>query len=291
MQWMPTTGLHIITPEIAAEILAKCNIANRNIDPARVAAYASDIRNNDFSVNGETLKFSKRMRLMDGQHRLKAVVMSQMPIMSYVIADLEDTKEVFMTIDGGKPKSPGFHLKASGRANPTQLSATVASLRSYELGATGTAWRRPTTRERDRLVDKYGEQNIIDGIRAAQRCRINHRTALSALYVLGKIADANLRTNSTESFFAELDGTAATLAGQPAFALRNLYLNATFQRRTLTPVAELALAVKAWNLHARGMSCHHLRWRTKQSPDEPMPNLIGHPWTGGDCDPADDAAE
>lgn len=275
MLWMPTTGLHIIEPDVARELLEKCNIHNRRLDINKAGAIARDIRAGRYHVTGETIKFTKRVRLLDGQHRLKAVDIAGMPIMTYVVAGLEDTPEVFLNIDRGTPKQVGFLLNATGRTNGNQLSSTAGALLCYEMGAVGAAWRKPTINEREETIDRYGEEAILEGIRAAKRCNINHLTPLSALYVLGTLADRNLKTRHTETFFAELDGTAATLAGQPAFALRNQFLTAAMQRKTMRPDVELAFAIKTWNLHARGLPCRALRWRTKSAPNEALPGLIG----------------
>lgn len=63
----------IITPETAKSWLLK-NVHNRPLRDGLVTTYATDMANEQWQSNGESIKFSSEGELLDGQHRLAAVI-------------------------------------------------------------------------------------------------------------------------------------------------------------------------------------------------------------------------
>src|SRR5438105_4834244 len=64
-----------VTPELARQWL-ESNEDNRRLSDEWVRKLARDMVNDEFPNVGETLKFDEKGRLIDGQHRLRAVVLS-----------------------------------------------------------------------------------------------------------------------------------------------------------------------------------------------------------------------
>ena len=63
-----------ITPEMAKLTLSETNKKNRPFSSAKVIDYSKDMQNENWSLNGETIKFGSDGLLKDGQHRLEACV-------------------------------------------------------------------------------------------------------------------------------------------------------------------------------------------------------------------------
>jgi hypothetical protein len=89
--------LKTITPEWAAKTLAEKNTRNRPISRPHVEALANEIRRGAWQVNGDTIKLSPDGQLIDGQHRLAAVVKAGVSIQSFVVEGI--SFDVFHTID------------------------------------------------------------------------------------------------------------------------------------------------------------------------------------------------
>ena len=67
----------IVSPFLAQKIL-KENICNRKISEKMVLIYAKDMSEGRWKTKtGEFIKISKTKRLLDGQHRLLAVINSE----------------------------------------------------------------------------------------------------------------------------------------------------------------------------------------------------------------------
>lgn len=93
-----------ITPEIAAQLL-KTNIErNRAINVSRVFMYEHDMLSGKWVENGETIKIDKEGRLIDGQHRLKAIERSGVTLWLWVARGV--SPESFETVDVGLTRTP-----------------------------------------------------------------------------------------------------------------------------------------------------------------------------------------
>lgn len=73
-----------ITPEMAKRMLEK-NPYNRNISKRTVETYAEAMRRNEWHSNGESICFDEDGNLINGQHRLAACVLANVPFCSTVV--------------------------------------------------------------------------------------------------------------------------------------------------------------------------------------------------------------
>jgi hypothetical protein len=67
------TKMMWVTPEIAKKYLER-NTENRTLRPHWVNTLALAIKNNEFITTHQSIAFSKSGRLLDGQHRLHAII-------------------------------------------------------------------------------------------------------------------------------------------------------------------------------------------------------------------------
>ena len=67
-----------ITPELAKEWL-KTSIGNRNLKKDVLQGLLAEIADGKWEFNGETIVFDENNTLLDGHHRLTAVVKSDTP--------------------------------------------------------------------------------------------------------------------------------------------------------------------------------------------------------------------
>ena len=111
----------LITPKMAKKMLEKNNI-NRDIIPARVAAYAEDMKKGDFIYTGEAICLAKDGTLLNGQHRLSAIVLSGVP--AYIAISEDVDKDAINMIDTGAPRKASDVLKIHNIPN-SQMVATL----------------------------------------------------------------------------------------------------------------------------------------------------------------------
>ena len=121
----------IITPDRAKQFLQ--NMKNdRPLSKNSVANYAEVMRRGEWKFNGDPIRLNTEGKLMDGQHRLHAIINSGKAQKMIVLYGLDST--VFDTIDVGKKRSPSDLLGIAGFTHGTALASTTRALLIYESG-------------------------------------------------------------------------------------------------------------------------------------------------------------
>jgi hypothetical protein len=90
-----------ITPNLAAEFL-KRNTGNRAIRRRAVVQYADDLRRGDWKLTHQGVAISPKGRLLDGQHRLSAIV--EAGISAQMVVAIDVSEDAYLVMDRGKPR-------------------------------------------------------------------------------------------------------------------------------------------------------------------------------------------
>lgn len=109
-----------ITP-LQAKIFLKNNPNNRNINDAHVNYLAGQMLNGQWKENGETIIIDKTGAIMDGQHRLSAVIVANMPIKTALAVDVD--RGVMNTVNTGKIRSAADCFTMNGVKNANSIAA------------------------------------------------------------------------------------------------------------------------------------------------------------------------
>jgi len=115
-----------ITPDLARSWLDR-NTGNRRLNAKYVTRLAHDMKNGDWRPSHEGIAFGVSGRLLDGQHRLSAIVQSDVTLELPVWRNVPDKS--LMVIDGGKSRSVADHMKLSGEY-PEVTPDIVVTMRS-----------------------------------------------------------------------------------------------------------------------------------------------------------------
>lgn len=84
MNTRPISTLETITPKMAKELLTH-NIVNRPLNASRAQQYAKDMKNGLWQINGEGVAIDVDGNLKDGQHRLQAIILANIPVQMFVV--------------------------------------------------------------------------------------------------------------------------------------------------------------------------------------------------------------
>lgn len=90
-----------VTPEMA-KVFLSCNSSNRPLNNSVVNVYAKDMKQGNWKLGGQGISISTTGRLLDGQHRLSAIIKANVPVTMLVCSDVDDTNANF---DNGKKRS------------------------------------------------------------------------------------------------------------------------------------------------------------------------------------------
>lgn len=244
-------SLKTITPLVAKKMLEK-NVGNRALTPWHVDRLANEMKSGLWKVNGDMIRIGENGRVLDGQHRLHAVIKSQITIQTWVMENMPD--DIFDSIDQlQKIRSGGDTLGCAGEKNAYRLSAALILIDKYYTGRVEKSVRYSNGEIED-LLDKYPEA------RFAIRTDVNSRgiilpSILDASTYLFKLKDPEL---STKFLNCVIQGYNLQ-PGEPALVLREKLLANAMAKAKLNKAHVFALCIKAWN-HARaGRNITHLK--------------------------------
>lgn len=269
-----------VTPELAAEWLAHAGM-NRQSRVRKVQEYAATMWAGAWLLNGEAVKFNGHGQLVDGQHRLLAIIAAQTPIRCLVVRGLEEG--AFETLDTGVPRRASDLLTALGHRHAVAICAALRVLKQFwYFEKTGTFphenWRITLAPpEARRLVDEHPGLNewvlLANRIRKA---RVPGGEGLWAgiLYYCSRLDDEN--ADEDAKVFAErvIDGTGLD-EDDSILVLRNKLISIPQPiRRHFTSPEVAALIVKAWNSYRKGTKITLLKWARGGAHPEDFPTPI-----------------
>lgn len=130
-----------ITPEIAKTYLSH-NIHNRKIYQGLIDSYARDMSNGLWVLNNQGIGFDDKGVLIDGQHRLRAIVQSGTTVKMLVMFNIPNKSNggypAQATVDRGKQRSIGDSLTLSFGIQNANLQAAI--IRAVIELCLGTRW-------------------------------------------------------------------------------------------------------------------------------------------------------
>jgi hypothetical protein len=170
-----TMSVETITVERAEEYLA-ANRGNRNIVQAHVAAMARDIGNGRWMFNAQPICFSRSGRLLNGQHRLSAVLEAGQPIEVLVMRNLPE--EAFETYDKQAKKAPAVDEMFDDFGDKALISATAVLLWRREMKPPGQPNATPTAAEIRDVIQTHPDLMRLRGF-ARKMVRYGRASALA----------------------------------------------------------------------------------------------------------------
>lgn len=214
------TRRRLVTPEIAQQMLDKKPEHQRAISPALVEKYAADMKAGRWAENAETIKLDVDGLLLDGQHRLSAIVASRKSQFLLIVSGVDASS--FSTIDVGRKRTPGDMFSIDGWTSANGAAALARLLYSIEQSHRSgilryyapahselLAWANKHQKEIENALGLYGEVN-----RTIKPCT----GAVAAMAYLQRFSEY------AEGFAAKVLRGEGLERGTPAIVLRNYLL-------------------------------------------------------------------
>lgn len=174
-----------VSPELAAQWL-KLNTNNRPLSKNTVQQLAAQIQRGEWQLTHQGIAFDEDDVLIDGQHRLAAIVKAGTTVPMTVTQGVPRT--AFTVMDTGRKRTGRDALALVGEANATHLAAALRGLHLY-LQAPNSAWSGGSSvTSNDQLLvvlEKHpGVRDALHhGIALNRACRITVTAATIGWYV------------------------------------------------------------------------------------------------------------
>ena len=239
-----------ITPKEAVLWLDTKNAHNRPISQSTVERYTQEIKAGRWKSNGQSIVFSKSGQLLNGQHRLKAVVAANKPIDCLIVWGVED--DTFDTIDDGNKRSLGDVFAIKQEYKPLLLSAGVRFLWVYSTGQIETRDLRRGQVATKPLLEKTLDRH--PGLRQSTRFYATLKARPGGLLVPAGMAIglhylfALVDEKKADEFFNVLQSGIGLTEGHPILILRARLIAGQKESSTkLTNSAIYFYTVTTWN--------------------------------------------
>lgn len=234
----------VVTPDMAQRWLNTHNTHNRPLLAFRVEQYARDMADGRWSFNGEPIQFDHDGVLLNGQHRLQAVIDSGLPQTFIVVRGLPPESQI--TMDQGTRRNPSDQLAISGITANHSVAGAIRIYLYWERGLLfGDQKRRITTTDIVQWAQRSPEHvRLLKDLNEAGVHKAPTRPAMNLAIAL---AFALIDERDCLHFFTKLVDGVALAQNSPILALRNRLLSARDTRIKLTDKDLIGFFVIAWN--------------------------------------------
>lgn len=128
-----TVTRYLVSPMQAEKWLGSLAENQRDLSGSVVARYARDMTEEDWHETADTIKFDTSGKLIDGQHRLQAIVKSGMPIHLWVAVGVDPA--AIRAIDTTKVRSASCIMSMHGTANARTVTSIARAMISARRGS------------------------------------------------------------------------------------------------------------------------------------------------------------
>jgi hypothetical protein len=260
------SGMQTITPEIASSWLIK-NKNNRPLSSYWVDTLSTAMQKGEWKYNAEAIKFDENGCLLDGQHRLSAVVKSGVTIQALVVYGLEP--EVFITLDQGRKRTTRDDLALNGIHNTSNIAAALRFVAAEDAGSMGKVKAKLSRTEALRIFEKHPKLELSASY-AAGKDKAFRKLISGAIGTYCHYKFSSINPHEANQFFESLANGADLAADSPILQLRNYLIRNQISHSDDARIFGVGIIIKAWNLWRKNKPCQVLRFNEK----EPFPKPI-----------------
>lgn len=259
-----TTQMELINPEVA-KLYLQTNTMNRKINENTLLRYAKDMINDNWSVTSQTISFATDGTLIDGQHRLNAIIKANKSIWFNVSRNVP--KDSFIDYDKNRVRNINDVFFINKIPNNTHITAGIQTYNWLERGKLFLLYpinplknaktNRLSINERlsnAEILDIYNSnpayyQNLVSNAMRVYKplkfFTISHYFAFSCY--LNNVCGYDLEF--ILDFFLQLS-TNENVKNKSITNLREIYILDSINKKTkMIPAIKVIYLIKCWNAY------------------------------------------
>lgn len=271
-----------VSPALA-ELWLKKNGLNRKVNKAHVKQISKQMTAGNWVLNGQTIAFDANGRLIDGQHRLNAVIDSGVTVTMSVALGVEDSRAFKMT-DVVSLKRGAHQVAAMmGVKKANRVTAVARIIMKFEQSATVDGFLSKLTSggNRDAMPDAISEKAVqieseVEDIEESIGLKVIAQSAapaslLAALIILNRTDPINMETFCRKIKTGIVDGE-----NDPCLRLRDKLIAGKGKMPNYSwNIYVMAITIKSFVAHQKGKGIKVLRWRVGGDAPEAFPAIPG----------------
>lgn len=238
-----------VTPDYAKSLLSK-NTKNRPISDRIVKRYAAMMKKGDWHFNGETVIISENGTLLDGQHRLSAIISSNTTHKMIVVTGV--SQDSFTTIDIGNKRTPADALATyDEKYIKHRLVLAAAAQTLWEFDRNGiyrghTGKYRPTHEELIEFIDL--NEGLLKSVDVASNLYGARKLVPKSCLVVCHYLFEKKDEYECEKFFSKLNSGEDLKHGDPVLALRERLIEIRHSGGVFRTAEVIPYVLRAWEL-------------------------------------------
>lgn len=238
----------LLTPSEAAKWL-EANALNRPVRERHVKFLAEEIRSGNWQLNGQAIIISDGEEVLDGQHRLKAVIEAGISIRTLVIYGIK--RDAFKTIDTGVIRTGGdaliLHYPDKGNGIAKAVSIAVPWCYILEMRFTGKRGRISNSEILEYVKEHPSLWECCEIINGMGKDRVLSLGAGTALYEITQRKDSEL----ADEFIRKVYTGELLEHSDPEYILRTALIRDLSSVKKYPLEIKMKMCIKAWNLRRR----------------------------------------
>lgn len=260
---MPTPRLVQVTPEVAEDLLSRA-VVNRRLDWGQVDFLADAIIHEEWQLTHQGIALDGPLEtgfLLDGQHRLNAIIKAGVPVWIYVFEGLP--RAAFPVLDTGKRRSGVDTLSSTGEKYLPLLHSTIRHVLLFKT-MRDSSWTGNGARiANGRILAAYNEDSdmyreaVVTGRDISKHVFASQTAAAAGYFITTEAAPAV----KVDSWIEGLTSGANLEVGDPRLALLKVpHIQKRGSKRRYTMREQVAMYIKAWNGWVREEKIDNLRF-------------------------------
>lgn len=263
----------LITPDTAKTMLKK-NSCNRPLRKSNLHYLSDEIKSGNWMLTGDPIKFSTKGILLDGQHRLNAIIMSGKSVETFVATDCDE--KIFTVIDTGASRSASDVFVINGVPNSLEVGAVSRLIIKYKKGyfnKADTHIKKKLSNESLLAFYKRNKTRIGEALETARYVKTFlpnvSKSIIGGLYFIFSEIDEK----KAEQFFESLSNGIDLEKDDPILLLRDKMIKERewSNNSGFNTVGNLALSFTAWNHFRKRKKLDRLIWDRR---NEEMPEPV-----------------
>jgi hypothetical protein len=234
------SSLVLITPDIAKQMLEE-NKANRKLEADTVTKYSLDMREGRWIDSNDIVRFSDRGVLLDGQHRLSAIIESRAP--GYYIVTTNVPHEAAATIGEVKKWTHAQVLARDGEVHAPDLSTAIGWIWAIETKSPNGARGLSAVKKKQILAAHPSLKKWV-GFRAKNKTF--KRLFNAPVCAVAALFEEKYGEEKCLKFMRQLSDGSGLEIGDPAHTLREAAMKSDFKKQSSTSIIYASKAFSAF---------------------------------------------
>ena len=267
--------IETMTPSIARSYLEDAAV-NRSISEPAVKRYAAAMKKGQWTLS-QPICFDAFGKLVDGQHRLMAVIKADMPVKFNVLRGIANIRH----LDAGRARKASDVLQMLGFKNANTLAAIARMVMVSEGDNEGfplPSGTRGADITLDDIIKRCEEDSAISYIAAQVNgtekvfSRMLKSSAIAGWFIY-MVSNSDIDGMILDDFLDQASGRQPGMDTNPAVVLYRTLNNSRTDQRRMGKKERLALLIKAWNAYVSNREIKKLFYRGFGTRAENFPTL------------------